>query len=191
MRYGTLVTLSFVASMFSSAAMGSSIKFGTALAPIQSAGQPGTGWSSIEFDLDTHDMLIRVGFTGLRGNSSAATVNGPTASPNTGSADAMTALPSLAGFPLGVHSATYEHLFDMDSASSYNPAFLNNAANHGDVVLAFNSLVTALTDDKSYLDLKSTQLSGALKGFYKVVPPTPESTSLAAGGLLLALRRRR
>lgn len=192
MSLRAFVTASAALLLCSSAALASSIKFGASLAPTQSTAR-GNGWSSIEFDLDTHSMLFRIGFTGVRGNTTAATLRGPTAEPNTGTADAMTLLPSLTGFPLGVKSGNYEHLFDMNDASNFNPAFLNNPTNGGNVGTAFNSLVGALTDNKSYLRIDTTQFPGGeLSGFYKVVPPTPEPASLAAVGCAaVALRRRR
>jgi hypothetical protein len=139
-------------------------------------------------DLDTHSLLFRTGFTGMRGNSTAATLRGPTAEPVTGTADAM--MGTLTGFPLGVKSGTWEHLFDMTSASNYSPAFL--ASNGGDVSLAFDSMLAALAGTKGYINIQTTQVSsGELRGFFKVVPPVPEPTGLAAMFGLTLLRRRR
>lgn len=191
MSFRALLTASFSLLLCASATQASVIKFGTALAPTQSTAT-GVGWSSVEIDLDTRTMLVRAGFTGLRGETTAATLRGPTAEANTGAADSMTSLPSLTGFPLGVRSGTYEHSFDMTQASQFDAAFLNNPVNGGNVETAFNSLLAALTNDRAYLRIDTTRFPGGeLSGFYKVVPPVPEPATLALAGACLVVRRRR
>src|ERR1700732_86713 len=39
-------------------------------------------------------------------------------------AGGATTVPAFSGFPLGVTSGTYDHVLDLTSASSYNPAFV-------------------------------------------------------------------
>lgn len=190
MRFRALVLSTAFVSICSSVATASNVKFGAFLTPAET-GARGQGWASIEFDLNTKDMLVRAGFTNMRGNSTGATLRGPTAEATTGTADAI--LPALVAFPTGAKTGTYEREYDMSLASNYAASFLNNPTNGGDVSTAFNSLITSLTAQKVYLNIHSTSYqNGELRGFFKVVPPVPEPMGAAAlAGLLIVVRRRR
>ncbi len=75
---------------------------------------PGTGVAKVVFDNVAHTLRVQVEFSGLLGTTTAAHIHGPTATPFAGNAGVMTQTPSFSGFPLGVTSGTYDHLFDTD-----------------------------------------------------------------------------
>lgn len=153
----------------------------------------GTGFSTVTFDLTAHTMHIAASFSGLTGMTTIAHIHGPTTLPFEGTAGVATPTPTFPGFPAGVTSGTYDHLFDMTLASSYNAPFL--AANGGDPLAAETALFNAILDGKAYLNLHSTYRGGGeIRGFYVAAVPEPGAVALFVGlGVtgLLTLRRRR
>src|SRR5439155_8666281 len=81
---------------------------------------PATGFAAVTQDLALHRLEVNVSFSGLTGTTTASHIHAPTASPFTGTAGVATQTPSFAGFPLGVTSGTYDHLFDTLDTATYN-----------------------------------------------------------------------
>jgi hypothetical protein len=152
---------------------------------------PGTGTSTVTIDTDAHTMRVQATFSGLLGTTTASHIHAPTALPVTGTASVATQLPSFSGFPLGVTSGTYDNLFDLLTASTYNPSFVT--ANGGTVAGAEAALLSALAQGRAYLNIHSSQFGGGeIRGFLIGVPE-PASWAmmlLGFGAIGLAIRRR-
>lgn len=159
---------------------------------------PGTG--SATLTINDHDNTLRVqfDFSGLLGNSTAAHIHCCTVTAETGTAGVATTTPTfagmLAGVNLGVTSGSYDHTFDMNLATSYNAAFLNNPTTfNGNTALAFAALASGIADGKAYLNVHSNVVPGGeIRTFFTLSPvPEPQTYALMLAGLgLLALRRR-
>jgi CHRD domain/PEP-CTERM motif len=80
-----------------------------------------------------------------------------------------TTTPTFTGFPSGVTSGTYDHIFDLTSATSYNPAFVT--ANGGIVANAEATLLAGLDAGNAYLNIHTTNFGGGeIRGFLHAVP---------------------
>ena len=89
-------------------------------------GSPATGSATVVLDPAANTLSVHVTFSGLTSNTVAAHIHCCLdslfeAGVNVGVA---TTVPAFPGFPLGVTSGTYDHVLDLTSASSYNPAFV-------------------------------------------------------------------
>jgi hypothetical protein len=145
---------------------------------------PGTGFAEVDFDLAAQTMHVFVTFSGLQGTTTASHIHSATAVPGSGTAIVATTTPTFTGFPLGVTSGTYDHMFDMSLASSYNPAFIT--ANGGTVASAEAALAAGLAAGEAYLNIHtSVQPGGEIRGFLLV--PEPSTISLLAVGTLTVL----
>ncbi len=149
---------------------------------------PGTGFAEVDFDLAAHTMFVHVVFSGLLAGTTASHIHAPTAVPGTGTAGVATTVPTFTAFPLGVTSGTYDHLFDMTLASSYNPAFIT--ANGGTVAGAEAVLAASLAAGTAYLNVHTTAFPGGeIRGFLAV--PEPASMLLFGLGLIALAGARR
>jgi len=150
---------------------------------------PGTGTASVLFDPIANTMQVDVTFAGLLANTSASHIHCCTTTPSAGTAGVATQTPTFTGFPLGVTSGTYSHLFDLTLAGTYNSAFVTA---QGGVQAAENALLAGMLDNRAYLNIHSTQFpSGEIRGFLVFVPE-PITLSLFGAGLAgIVLRRRR
>lgn len=151
---------------------------------------PASGSASVGFDIATHTLTIDVSFSGLLGDSTAAHIHCCTALPETGGAGVATMTPSFEGFPSGVTSGTYHHVFDTSLASTWNNGFVDT---HGGIAGAEAALLAALDNGQAYFNLHSTFAPGGeIRGFLQPVPEPGELAMLAVGmPLLLVLARRR
>ena len=93
-------------------------------------------------------------------------------------------------FPSGATAGTYNHLFDLTLATSWNPAFIT--ANGGTTASAEAVLLAGLANKQTYLNIHTTNFGGGeIRGFL-VEAPEP-GTFLLAGAVLAGflIRRRK
>jgi hypothetical protein len=127
-------------------------------------------------------MEVQVTFSGLLAGTTASHIHATTPAPFTGTAGVATTTPSFPGFPLMVTSGTYDHMFDMTLASSYNPMFVT--ANSNSVPAAEAALFAAIASGQAYLNIHSTvDPGGEIRGFLLAAP---EPATLFLAGLALA-----
>ena len=126
---------------------------------------PGAGTAEAIIDDAAHTMRLVITFGDLQGATTAAHVHGPTPTPGSGTAQTMTAVPSLPGFPLEVTAGTYDRTFDLTSASSYNPDFVT--ASGGTVADAEALLVRSFAEGRVLFNLHTAAyLTGEITGFF-------------------------
>ena len=142
---------------------------------------PGTGTATVTIDDVLNTMRVQVTFSGLTSGTTPSHLHAATAAPFTGTAGVATAVPTFPLFPLGVTSGTYDSLFDLLTASTYNPAFVT--ANGGTPTSARNALLGAMTSGEAYLNIHTTRFpSGEIRGFLVAVPE-PASWAMMLMGL--------
>ena len=152
---------------------------------------PGTGMARVTIDFDLVTMRVEESFSGLLGNVTAAHIHCCTAVPGVSTAGVATMTPTFLDFPSGVTAGTYDHIFDMTLASSYNAAFIT--ASGGTVSGAFNALVAGLDAGTAYSNIHSNIFPGGeIRGFLAPIPEPETYAMLLAGlGMIGAVARRR
>ena len=141
---------------------------------------PGHGSGTVLFDLDLVTMRVNVSFADLVGTTTASHIHCCTAVPGAGTVSVATTTPTFTGFPLGVHTGSYDHTFDLTQASSYNPAFVTA---RGSVSNALNALLAGAASGSAYLNIHTSSFPGGeIRGFLVPVPE-PGSWALMLGGL--------
>ena len=142
---------------------------------------PGTGSAVVNFDTSAHTMNVNITFSGLVGMTTASHIHAATALPGTGTAGVATTVPTFTGFPFGVTSGTYTHLFDTLDPSTYNPAFIT--AHGGTVAGAEAALAASLAEGRAYLNIHTNTFPGGeIRGF--LVVPEPSTLLLLGWGLI-------
>ena len=142
----------------------------------------GTGTARVTFDAVTDLMRVQIDFSGLKGVTTASHIHCCVAIPGdiTLTAGVATATPTFPGFPLGVHSGTYDQTFNMLLAASYNPAFVT--ANGNSVTNAEAVLFAGLLAGTAYLNIHTDVAPrGEIRGF---LVPEPGTMALFMAGLL-------
>ena len=151
---------------------------------------PGTGYATVFLDTTLNTMQIDVTFSGLTGTTTASHIHGATAVAGVGTAGVATQTPTFTGFPLGVTSGSYSHLFDMTLTSSYNPSYVT--ANGGTAASAEAALFAAMAAGKTYWNIHTSTFGGGeIRGFLTPVPEPSTLALLGLGGLALVRAARR
>jgi hypothetical protein len=150
---------------------------------------PGTGFAIVTIDTVLLTMEVNVTFSGLLAGDTASHIHCCVA-PG-GNAGVATTTPTFTGFPSGVTAGSYDHVFDMTLASSYNPAFVTL---EGSVANAEAALFAGILAGDAYLNIHTTlNPGGEIRGFLAATP-LPAALPLFATGLgalgLLARRRK-
>jgi len=118
----------------------------------------------LEFDPRNNLLHIRITFGNLESPTTAAHIHGPTDNAGSGNASVMTQLPAFADFPLNVMSGTYDHVFDLNDAASFNPDFVSS--HNGDVGAARDAFLSAIKDGKAYFNIHTEAYpDGEIRGF--------------------------
>jgi hypothetical protein len=144
---------------------------------IPPTGSMATGSATITLDPAANTLRVQVTFSGLTSNTVMAHIHCCLASlfanANVGVA---TTVPAFPGFPLGVTSGTYDHVLDLTSASSYNPAFVTLQG--GTVANAEAALINGIQNGETYLNIHTVNFpSGEIRGLL-VAAPAPAQLSL-------------
>ena len=155
-------------------------------------GSPGTGSGRVTLDTDAGTFRIETSFAGLLAPTTAAHIHCCTDLAGSGNASEATQEPVFIDFPLGVTSGSYDHVFGLLDAASYNASFVT--ASGGTVAGAAAAFVAGIEGGMAYLNIHSLDFPvGEIRGFLAPIPE-PATVALMLGGLAalaLAGRRRR
>jgi hypothetical protein len=185
-RLFSVVVLAIALMAFAPNANAAPIVYNTTLdGPSESPpnASPGTGFVEVDFDIVAHTMQVQLTFSGLLGTTTAAHIHAATAVPGTGTVGVATQTPTFTGFPLGVTSGTYDHLFDMTDLSTYNPSFVT--AHGGTAASAEAFLAASLAAGTAYLNIHTNFFAGGeIRGFLQASVPEPATILLLCAGLV-------
>jgi hypothetical protein len=139
---------------------------------------PGMGFGIIVFDNVAHTLEIDVIFSGLLGPTTASHLHCCIAPP--GATGVATQTPFFVGFPIGVTSGAYSHVFDTTQIATYNAPFVT--ASGGTALGAEAALLAGALAGQEYLNIHtSVQPGGEIRGFLVAVPETSTLALLSIG----------
>ena len=188
-----LVALLFAFFMFVGVAKADQLIFTATLTGAQEVpptGSPGIGSALVTIDTVTNLMTVNVSFAGLVSPATIAHIH--CCAPPGGIAIPATTVPSFPGFPTGVTTGTFIGTFDLDLASSFNPAFI--AANGGTVAGAQAAFIAGLLNGQAYFNIHTLQFPGGeIRGQLQAIPEPATLLLLTSGiaGAAGVLRKRR
>jgi hypothetical protein len=166
-----------LAVLWATASQASPITYVTSLSgaiEVPPNASPGTGFAVVIIDTIAHTLEVDETFSGLVGTTTASHIHCCTAAPGTGTAGVATQTPFFVGFPIGVTSGTYSHVFDTSLAATWNAPFIT--ASGGTPLSAEAAMAAGLASDLAYLNVHSTFAPGGeIRGF---LIPTPEPATL-------------
>lgn len=152
---------------------------------------PATGFANVFIDTVAQTMEVKADFADLLTPNTAAHIHCCTVTPGSGAAGVASITPTFTGFPTGATSGSYDHIFDLTNANSYNPAFVTA---NGSIAGAEAALLAGLASGEAYFTIHTSGFPGGeVAGFFHAVPE-PETWALMILGFGLAgvsLRRRR
>src|SRR6516164_2677784 len=139
------------------------------------------GSATITLDPTAGTLHVQVTFSGLTSGTTASHIHCCLAFSFQTGANVMvaTTTPTFPGFPSGVTSGTYDHVLDLTSTSSYNPAFVTSTFNpSGTIAGAEAALINGIQAGETYLNIHTTNFPGGeIRGFL-VASPSPAQLSL-------------
>lgn len=171
------------------AAFGGIITYDATLNGAPESTSTGTGTAVVTVDTVANTLDVMITFSGLTTGTTASHIHCCTTNPGVGTVGVATTLPTFPGFPLGVTSGTYSHLFDLTLASTYNAAFVTAAG--GTVTDAEMKLLQGIASDVAYVNIHTTQFPGGEISGFLVTVPEPGTVLLMGIGFAAVLMRRR
>jgi hypothetical protein len=150
----------------------------------------GTGFGIFTIDDVLNTMQVAITFSGLSGTTTASHLH--CCAPSGSNAGVATQVPTFSGFPLGVTSGVYSHLFDLTLTSTYNPTFVTSHG--GTAASAEAALLAGIASQQSYLNIHSTVVPGGEIRGQLLAVPEPGTWAMMILGFGLAgagLRTRR
>jgi len=154
---------------------------------------PATGFAGVVLDTLAHTLEVFASFEGLVAPTTVAHIHAPTADPFTGIIGVAVQAPTLSGFPVGVTSGTYLHVFNTEDAATYNASYL--ASSGGTALAAEAFLLSHLMTGRAYFNIHTAAFPpGEIRGFFQTPAPIPLPAGLPlllmSLGALALLRRR-
>lgn len=143
---------------------------------------PGTGVANVALDDVAHTLLVDVVFSGLSAPTGVAHIHCCVAPP--GNVGVATQTPTFTGFPSGVTSGTYSHLFDTADLATFRAGFV---ADHGGTASGAElALLAGLMAGQAYFNIHTSAFPGGeIRGFLRpAAVPLPATTLLISLGLL-------
>jgi len=138
-----------------------------------------TGTAIVTIDATANTMHVQADFTGLVAGVTAAHIHCCAVPPtNVGVA---TVTPTFTGFPSAVTAGSYDHVFDMTQATSYNSSFITSHG--GTVASALSALFAGIAAGQSYFNIHtSTFPGGEIRATLVLTPTVQSNTSRKAHG---------
>lgn len=144
---------------------------------------PGAGIATVIFDDVAMTPLFTVPFMDLVAGTTVAHLHCCTAQPLIGTAPPAIGLDD---FPVGVQSGSYQLLYSLTDAATYEAAFIT--ANGGTLDATRSALLAGIGNNQSYLKIHSSAYPGGkICGFLvELAAPIPEPSSWLMLGVGLA-----